>query len=223
MNAVMASFLSKFSNIENNLETLAMNCLAVAGGYLVGMLLGGLVIGGLDKWVLKKRTPDFIKQSIRTLTGILVALLVALMVFGGGSGGEGDGGPGTGTQNSENDKKGDEPAKPDPNRPTPEPIPLPKGTGEMAPVRVTFLGGADVRESKAYLLNDDPARTFPDLTAAIKKLRDSHPDGIKLVLGLPKTGERVARYGPGKSTDIIAVEDWAAKEGIGYEWPEVKK
>lgn len=218
MTLLLAAF---FTDIEKNFERFVMNCLAVAGAYVVGYVGTGLLLASLDKWVFKKqKPPEFLKKSIRVLTGLVLALLVALYLFRGfGSGGDGPGGPGTGVGDSNNDKKGDEPKALPKDVITPRPIDVPNKTGDRTAVRVTFLGGGDVVEGRAYLLDDErPAKTFAQLTDAIKKRKAAEPHGIKLYLG--RTGaDPVAR----QSTGVKALEEWAERERIGYEWPEDDK
>jgi hypothetical protein len=213
MIVLLATF---FTDIEKNFERFVMNCLAVAGGYVVGYILSGMLLVGFEKSALKKKKlPDGLKKSVRLVAGLLIALLVALYVFRGfGSGGEGPGGPGTGVGDSKNDKKGDDPQQPPSKETTtPKPIELPKGTGERTLLGVTFLGGGDVTGGRAYMLGNEK-KTFAELTEAIKIRRKEEPNGIKLIFG--RSGaDPVSR----QSTGVIALEEWAVKENIGFEWP----
>ena len=217
MIAVFASLWSGIDNAEATLKRLAMNCLIVIGAYVVGYIGGGIVLGALDKWAFKKKTPDGLKKIVRIVTGIIAAIIAASVLFWGGGGGDGPGGPGTGTGgDSKNDKKGDEPQQPpQKDKPLPDPIKPQTGKGDRPALRVTFLGGSDVTGGRAYLLDDEkPAKTFAELTDAIKKRRAAEPNGIKLYLG--RTGmDPVSR----QSTDVKDLEQWAEKENIGFEWP----
>ncbi len=73
----------------------ATNCLIVAGGFVAGYVLGWLAAVGFDKLVIHRKSPDELHKAVRILCGLLAAVLVALLVFGGGlgAGGGGSGGP----------------------------------------------------------------------------------------------------------------------------------
>jgi hypothetical protein len=219
MIAVFASLWSGIDNAEETLKRLAMNCLIVIGAYVVGYIGSGILYAALDRWVFKKKTPDPIKKTIRVIVGIVVAVIVASLLFwGGGGGGEGPGGPGPGVGNEKSDKKGDEPTNPNSkDKATPEPVKLPEGKAERTLLAVTFLGGGDVTSGRAYMLGNEK-KNFAELTDSIKKRKAAEPNGVKLILG--RTGvDPVSR----QSTGVKALEEWAEKEKIGYEWPEDDK
>ncbi len=151
-----------------NLAKLIEGILATAGGFLVGYIF--VVIFGwmFDKFLLKRKSPQLLHKVCRLLGGLILAIIVALLVFGGG-GGEGNG---TG------DGKGNGKASPangtsDPNAATdPKQISLKPPPVEER-IRVTILGGSDVVDQKFYRIgDDDTARSFAEAKAAITKTKN---------------------------------------------------
>ena len=68
-----------------------VNCLAVGGGFLAGFILTGVLVWWIDRTFLRKQSPDPLKRAARYFGGLVVAILVALLVFGIGGGGRHDG------------------------------------------------------------------------------------------------------------------------------------
>src|SRR6478672_9259004 len=101
------------SGMAERLAGFAIKCLAVGGGFLAGYLLGGAIAYALDRWVFSKKAPDLVKRSVRMVSGLVLAIIVALIVFGEGGGGLGLGGgegKGTGTPSGEGQSKEKPPA-----------------------------------------------------------------------------------------------------------------
>src|SRR3954463_5438867 len=80
--------------------------LAVVGGFVVGYLLTWIACRLLGKYVFKQRIPQPIERAFRVIGGILLAVLVAFLLyrgwgFGGTGTGEGNeaGGPTQGKEN----------------------------------------------------------------------------------------------------------------------------
>jgi hypothetical protein len=218
------------SGMADKVAVIAVKCLAVAGGFLAGFVIGGVAAWAFDRWVFARKTPDFVKQAVRVLSGLAVAILVAMIVFGDGSGGGlfGGSGDGTGTgtpQNTDSGKKSDTPA-PSVKPPDPKVVP-PKvdavRTPEVKPtdvvIRVTFLGGADVTGDRFYQLDDDPApKTFEELKAAITKRKESEPRKVYLAVQFPARN-RIAE----DSVNVTQVTEWARNSmGIEVLWPGKK-
>ena len=82
----LGSIFAAFPGPEN-VQRFATNCLAVAGAFVAGYLIGAVGGWAVDKWIFAKRSPDAAKKALSVLCGILLALLVAYLVFGDGSGG----------------------------------------------------------------------------------------------------------------------------------------
>ncbi len=88
------------ANVFENVGRIVLNILAIAGGFLIGNVLALILCRVLAKFVLKARLPIWVEGIARVLGGVIVAILVALLVFGdggwgfGGSGGGRPGGPG---------------------------------------------------------------------------------------------------------------------------------
>src|SRR5206468_1773095 len=86
--------------------------LAVVGGFVVGYLLTWIACRLLGKYVFKQRIPQPIERAFRVIGGILLAVLVAFLLyrgwgFGGTGTGEGNeaGGPTQGKENLGKDKQ----------------------------------------------------------------------------------------------------------------------
>ena len=200
-------------------ENFGRNCLLVAGGFMAGYV-GGWVLGfGVNKYVLRGKGPEELQKLFRLVCGLIVAIIVALMVFTGGGKGPGDGGPagsGSGDQTTKGDQpKGDTPV--DPKVPPKEPPPQPTkgatdGHKELT-VTVRMLGGTAVEGEKAYQLGDDPKKlTIKELQdALLQKKKDAGDKGI-----------RVSREWPGpdpiteRSANWTLLRDWLDKEKIPY-------
>ena len=104
---------------SEQIAAFAVKCLAVAGGFLAGYVIGGMGAWALDKWALAKKSPDVLKKTISFLCAVALALLIAFIVFGDGSGSGwlgGGGGPDGPGNNANNPDSGQ---KPDTNAPKP--------------------------------------------------------------------------------------------------------
>ena len=189
-----------------------VNCLAVAGGFLGGFVVAGVLAWWADRSLFRKRTPPRLKQAARFLGGILGAILVALLVFGRGGSGLGGGlgdavgsgtpgtGDGTATQIT---------------AVTPSSIVV----GER--VAVLILGGSDVREQHFYKVDADPtAKTFDEATAAILAKKTT-------AVGKPLTVE--VRFPPTNAVPrdhpaVKRLEDWARDTaGLTVAFPAAEK
>lgn len=89
-----------YADAFTNVGRTILNFLAIAGGFLIGYVLTHIILRIIAKFALKDRLPLLLERALQVLGGILVAFLVALLVFGdgswgfGGSGGGRPGGPG---------------------------------------------------------------------------------------------------------------------------------
>lgn len=155
------------------LAKLIEGTLATAGGFLLGYLLIAIIGWLIDKYLLKRKSPEFLHKVCRLIGGLIVAILVALMVFGGG-GGEGDGmGDGAGNGKASPTQGTQGPIEPSPTTDS-KAIPSNLASKVEERIRVTILGGSDVQNQKFYLLDDatDPL-AFADLKSAIQKRKES--------------------------------------------------
>jgi hypothetical protein len=174
------------SGAGEKLAALAVKCLAVAGGFLVGYFLGGVIAWALDRWVFAHKAPEPLKKSVAIVCGIALAILVALIVFGeGGSGLFGGGGQGEGKGATSTDKDGKTPPVPPPDKePVPPIKPIDPGPTKPADalIRVTILGGKDVPEGERfYLTDDDPKpKTFEELKEAVLARKEKEKGTVAL-------------------------------------------
>jgi hypothetical protein len=98
--------------LEARVRDFVIYILAVVGGFVLGNLLTLILCRLLGKRVFKQRIPEPIERALRVIGGILLALLVAFLLyrgwgFGGTGAGEGKeaGGPGPGKENPGNEKQ----------------------------------------------------------------------------------------------------------------------
>lgn len=217
---MLAAFGGVFS--PENVEAVIRNCLLVLGGFMFGYLLGWLVGIGVHRWVLRGKGPYELQQLIRLIGGIIIAVLVALMVFGGGKGpgAGGPGGAGHGDATSTPQTSGDAPtdAKVTPKEPPPE---AKKGSAEghpEVPVVVRLLGGNNaggVKRDLVYQLADDPAATklnFEDLKRELlKRQTDAGQRKIRVTLESPGADEDKV---PEISATKIQLERWLRQQQI---------
>jgi hypothetical protein len=155
----------------------ATNCLIVAGGFVAGYVFGWLAAVGFDKLVIHRKSPDELHKAVRILCGLLAAVLVALLVFGGGLG-VGGGGSGPGQTPATGS-----PATTGPTtKPTDPTEPAEKVAVEA--VRVRVLAGAEVEKGsdKFYRLGEagEPADRGAVL-AAVADRKKSAEGAVVLV------------------------------------------
>lgn len=191
---------------------LVVNLLAVGGGFLLGYLLAG----GVVWWLGRGKAPDGLKRTARLLGGVAVAVLVFLIVFGHGLGWTLFGGGLAGTDNGSGKGPADrtEPVSTAPDRPPVQPAkPLPPA-GER--VRVTLLGGPDVKDQRFYLVDDDPApRTLDEVrTAALRRKEEAGAKGLAVEVRFAATNTL-----PREHPAVTRLERWAAEAGLTVTFP----
>jgi hypothetical protein len=197
----------------------ALNLLAVGGGFLVGHVLTGVIAWALDRWVTGGKTPHGVHRVARIIGGVALALLVALMLFG--QGGYGDGtGPGGGPNPDDKGPGGGTATQPTTNKDVQPPPPIPRqdATPPEQRVRVTLLGGSDVKDEKFYLIDDDRTpRTFADVVAAVnaKKAETKKPVGVEVRFTADNT---LAENHPA----VLRVILWARANDVAVTLPAAK-
>jgi len=207
------------SGMAERLAGFAIKCLAVGGGFLAGYLLGGLVAYALDRWVFNKKDPDLVKKSVRMVSGLVLAIIVALIVFGEGGGGLGLGGgegKGTGTPTGEGQKeKTPAPAPPDKEK---QATPVPADTRpNEGTIRVTVLGGTEVANERFYLIDDDRTpKTFAEVRAAVLARKAGDKRRMTLAILFPPPPNRLP-IDHGAVTQLVK---WARDEaGLDVTFP----
>lgn len=142
----------------------ATNCLIVAGGFVAGYLVGALAAVGFDKLVIHRKSPDELHRAVRILCGLLAAVLVALLVFGGGLGG-GGGGTGPGSTPSPGS------AETTPTGPQPTAT-EPAAKVAVEAVRVRVLAGTEVERGSDKFYRLGEAGEAADRTAVLAAVAD---------------------------------------------------
>jgi hypothetical protein len=198
-----------------NVAQFLVNCLAVGGGFLVGFVLSWVFTWWFDRTFLRQRTPEIFHRAARVLGGLVVAILVALLVFGKGGGGLGGGqGEGVGSGVAAN-------TDPDPSA-TPGKVPPVKPRDTPPPearIRVTLLGGPDVKDQRFYLLDDDPTpRTFAEARAAIQAKKDATPKGVAVEVRFAPRNTL-----PQDHPAVTRLANWASDAGLTVMFPAAEK
>lgn len=196
---------------------LVVNCFAVAGGFLAGYLLTWVVARLLDRWLTGGKSPHQLHLAARIIGGIAVAILVAMFVFGSGGGGTGNGTGGTpGDEKTGTTGGGTGPTVPTTN----DTKPTVKTTIENpAPpeqrLRVTLLGGDDVRDEKFYLVDDDPTpKAFGEVVTAVNAKKDATQKAVGVEIRFP------ARNSPAQDHPaVLRLTRWAQASGVTVSFP----
>lgn len=167
-------FAEGVTGMGERLAVLAIKFLAVGGGFLFGYVIGLLVARALNRWVFASKAPETLKKLCALVSGVVFAILVAIVVFGEGGGGLFGSGKGTGDGDTppiakDKDKNKAEPVEPkEPPKKPPEKKP-PEAKPTPDDLRVTVLAGAEVRDGRFYLFDGDAqAKTFAEFKSAIE-------------------------------------------------------
>lgn len=145
-----------FAYVPGSVEQIAIRCMAVAGAFLIGNFTAGVVMQFLGKFYFKRILPTWAIAWTRIASGLTLAIIAALILFGDGGyglGGSGGGKPG-GPQTPERKEKSDE--KKDKETPEKEVVIPPMPSDEVKsifPARIVVLGGAQ-KEDRFYILDE---------------------------------------------------------------------
>lgn len=218
------------SGAGEQVAAFVVKCLAVAGGFLVGYFLGGVVAWALDRWVFARKAPEPVKKAVAFASAIALAILVGLIVFGeGGNGlfGRGGAGDGKGTP-APDDQKGKvtPPAPPEPKKteaPPPKPAePVTPSKPADALVRVTILGGTDVpnNDEKYYLVGDDPERkSLAQVGDVVSALKEKTKGTVAIVIHLRATNR--PSLNP-EHESITKLRNWAENAKVDVTFPAAR-
>jgi len=176
----MLLFADGVTGMGERLAVLAIKCLAVGGGFLFGYLVGHLVARALNRWVFASKAPETLKKLCALISGVLFAVLVAIVVFGEGGGGLFGSGKGTGdgdappvAKDKDKDKsKTDPPEQKEPPKKPQDKLKPPDPKPTPGDLRVSILSGTDVRDGRFYQIEGDAApKTFDEFRDAITARR----------------------------------------------------
>jgi hypothetical protein len=179
-----------------------IGALAVGGGFLVGNLLTLLACRILAKFALKQRLNETLEKALRVIGGIALAVLVAFLVFRGGSG-WGFGGGGSGDGSGEEAKGEGKPGEQPPDAPKGPPKSLDSKVIQVTELSVTVLTPREHPKTFKFLGERD-GRTLEEAKAYLKKLQDGS-DGKLRLLTLTIYQDSTAEGHP----DVRAFEDYA--------------
>jgi hypothetical protein len=166
----MSSFLPLLAEI-GSIEKTAITVLAVAGGFLIGYLLTGLIAHILSKLMLQKQTPPRLGRFLKLAGGTGAAIAVYLLFSGeggfgfGGKGGNGEMNVNAGkdsTSQPKQETRREEPKKTD-SKPKDEEL-------HGKPLSVYVLG-VDSVNNRNFRFEDDPqALTAEEIIERIEQL-----------------------------------------------------
>ncbi len=198
----------------DHVAALAMNALAVGGGFLAGYAVTGVAAYFLDRRLTGGKSPEGMHKALRMLGGVAGAVLVALLVFRGGGGGPGDG-PGTTAATGAGSGNGTTAV----TSPSPDTTALtkpPESAKTEEVVRVRVLSGADVVGEKFYLVEGDPAKLTLD---EVKRSLAARKAGTLKSLTVEVTlAERTDPDGSG----VRSLIDAARNAGYAVKLPQTK-
>jgi hypothetical protein len=182
----MTPVFAFLTDAKEALTELVTGLLMVAGGFLVGYILGGIDAWAAGRYLLKQKDPEVFKRVGRPVGGVVLALIVALIVFTGKGKPLGEGGDGKGNPDTDPNARSGTPPVPHKNDPD---IKLPK-TPEVkladATLRVTVLGGTDVREGRFYLIDDDRTpKTFDEFKQAVTARKAAEKGKLMVAILFP--------------------------------------
>ena len=167
---MLAVSLTDFS--EANVTALAKGCLAVAGGFLAGYVLGALSAYGFDKFIAKRESPHGLHKVVRFTCALIAAIIVALLMFRGGSGGNGGDGTGGTAPGDQTGGTGTEPTTPNAaGTPATKPEDIPGKVQIAEPVKVRIYFGNDVEANTEnyFQVNDSSEKTdLAGIKAAVR-------------------------------------------------------
>ncbi len=198
----------------DHVASLAMNALAVGGGFLVGYGVTAVAAYFLDRRLTGGKSPEGMHKALRMLGGVAGAVLVALLVFRDGGGGPGDG-PGTTAAPGAGGGPGTTAVTTKAADPTPlvKP-PEPPRTEEV--VRVTVLSGADVVGEKFYVVEGRAEKLTLD--EAKRQLAQRKADTMKSLTVQVVLGPRANPDGSGVGGLISMAQD----AGYAVKLPQAK-
>jgi hypothetical protein len=215
----MPPLLAFLTDAKEAMTELVTGVLMVAGGFLVGYFLGAVVAWAVGRYVFKQQNTEMFKRVGRPVGGVILALVVALIVFTGRGKPHGEGGDGKGTPDG--DPNGQPPAKkPDPKDPQLPPIKLPDPKHPEATVLVTIYGGEKVRDRQFYRFeNEAQLRTLASLQQAITARRG--PEKGKLTIQVRMPEDRNDR--PADPRIITQVTEWAHSQDLDVTFPAARR
>ena len=200
---------------------LIVNLLAIGGGFLIGKFVAGLAFWVVNRWMAAGKIPNGFREATKNIGGVVLAVLVAFIVFGHGDGWTLFGGGGTGAQNeAAGDQNGGTPATPPsvPDTPAEMPVTVPKSepipiTADL--VQITVLGGDEVRDARFYLVDEDKTpRTFAEVRAALLDRKSATDRGLGLLVQFGMTNVL-----PRTHPAVVMLAHWAADNGLAVTFP----
>jgi hypothetical protein len=220
----MTPVFAFLDDAKDALTELVTGLLMVAGGFLVGYILGGIVAWGVGRYVFKQKDNDILKRLGRPIGGVVLALIVAIIVFTGKGKPHGEGGDGKGTPDDTAGKNA--PAKADPKPPDPHLKKPPEVTPSDLILQVTVYAGAGAQGDRCYQLGDAKSLVnFADLTKEILARKAEVKGKVSVAILYPDNPDHVPGNPPGQLHQNVArVVQWATSDAkMGVMLPPASK
>ena len=219
-----------FADAIRNFAQIIVNVLAIAGAFLVGMILTHGFLSLSCHLLFRKQPPQGVKKVTRLLGGVLLAIGVAFLVFGDGTGW----GIGTGNTTGQGDstKPGpkqelsvasqfpistmqepkEDPKPPEEVKPKVEPKELPMDETE----RIVILGGYDVLQRYYRIEGKGETLNLSQLTQFLKARKTDPTKPLK--------GITILVFKDSATTEgpvVAQLRKWAEDNGLGVYFPAV--
>ena len=216
----MTSLFAILEGAQEALTELVTGLLMVAGGFLVGYVLGGVVAWSAGRWAFKQKDTQIFQRLGRPIGGVLMALLVAVLVFTGKGKPHGDGGDGKGSSSNDPDAGKNPPAKIEPKLPDLPPVKPNDPKSADAPILITVYGGTRVGGSDRFyrLEAENELRTLASLQEAIATRKSSEKGRLSILIRMPEN----AAERPGDPRLITQLTEWANSQGLDVTFPATK-
>jgi len=178
---------------SERVTAMLVNGLAVLGGFLAGFVVFGVLAWFLDRWLTGGKAPVQLKKGCRVVGGIIVAVIVAYILFnsgGTGNGGDKNGGGPT-TQSGNGDQPGtgsNQQTAPVEKPPVEDPATIKDANAKIETIIVTVVTGEDepVSGKKYYRIELDGKTDIYTLDDLFGKLLDRHKPPEKIIRITPR-------------------------------------
>jgi hypothetical protein len=170
---------------QEQIVAFGQKLLMIAGGFAAGYLAAWFACVGIDKTIVKGKSPDGLHKWARRIGGTLVVLIVAFFLFRGGTGSGGGDGSGDGTGTGETSSS----TSPQTGQ-TPATEKLPEVAVEAVPVRVTVYAGNAVERNtqKFFAVSGGAKAELGEVAAEVRRQREkAGKAGVVIVYTLDET------------------------------------
>lgn len=215
-NTLLAEIPQSFQNLtEVGLKLFVVLPIA----FVVGYILTAMLVKVGCKYTIKRQFPHPLQRLFRIIGGVLLALIVALFIFGEGGWGTGWGDevlPGQGEGKTEETPTKKEIEKTPSEIEEPKDPPEPKSISAER-IEVTILGGFDEGERYYRLPESDRRLTLGEVTQMLEeRIQDKEHPLTEVAILVYK--DSAARDNP----VVLRLENWVRRANLGVVFPPVQ-